>query len=279
MSLEADYRQLTQSAGLAELQRDTVEVVGEDAPGFLDRLLTITASALPVGGGSRGFLLEAKGRIRCAFFVARLGEARFLFDCEAGAGEALMGALDMYHFAERLEFKVPEETLSAVQGPGSAALLASLPGGRVPIPRDRCGLGGVDLWGDPIEGPRLSVAALELVRVEQGVPCAPNEYNAESSPLEVSGLEGITDAKGCYPGQEVIERTLSLGRPPRALVKLALDAPLAVPAQLTLDGVAAGTLTSCVSHPDGRVLGLALIKRKRLEAPEYRCGDVTARPR
>ena len=88
-----------------------------------------------------------------------------------------------------------------------------------------------ELWGPPelieevagalraagvaVEG----AAALESRRVRLGAPAAPREYQPRYCPLDV-GLAGISEQKGCYPGQEVIERTIALGKPARALIRL-----------------------------------------------------------
>jgi folate-binding protein YgfZ len=53
----------------------------------------------------------------------------------------------------------------------------------------------------------------------QGMPLSPSEYRDQLNPLEM-GLYGISEGKGCYPGQEVIERTLALGKPPRRFIFL-----------------------------------------------------------
>ncbi len=60
------------------------------------------------------------------------------------------------------------------------------------------------------------------------------------------------------------------------------------PAELSVEGRAAGLLTSCATYPDGRVLGLGLVKRKLAEAEAFLVASVagglnggaaTARPR
>ncbi|MEE2644469.1 MAG: hypothetical protein VYD19_06005, partial [Myxococcota bacterium] len=42
------------------------------------------------------------------------------------------------------------------------------------------------------------------------------------SPLDW-GIDGISEGKGCYPGQEVIERSIALGRAAREPVHLSLS--------------------------------------------------------
>ena len=42
------------------------------------------------------------------------------------------------------------------------------------------------------------------------------------TPLDVGCMGGIVQQKGCYPGQEVIERTIALGRPAKKLVSVSM---------------------------------------------------------
>jgi folate-binding protein YgfZ len=46
------------------------------------------------------------------------------------------------------------------------------------------------------------------------------ELDATTIPLEAGLVDALAQAKGCYPGQEVIERIISLGSPARRLVQI-----------------------------------------------------------
>ncbi len=116
-----------------------------------------------------------------------------------------------------------------VRAPRLAAFgVGALEGGRGRLERE--------LWGpEPVVGALLRALgeagalvegskAFESHRVRLGAPAAPREYQGRYCPLDV-GLAGISEQKGCYPGQEVIERTIALGRPARALIHLRADLP------------------------------------------------------
>lgn len=267
--------------------RDRLRIEGPDAASFLNRLLTIDALRMPVGCGARPFLLEPTGRIVACFHLLRTGDEAFLAECTGGHGADVLGRLDMYHFGERIEFEAAEtRTVLSLQGDGATAVLQAsgvtppaepwdhheveLDDVAVRVARvDRVGTPGYDVWcavedaaavGDALRARGATdgdAADLERMRVEGGVPDHPAEYGAHSSPLEVSGVSGVTEGKGCYPGQEVVERTLALGRPPRRLVRLALDGEVGVGATLRSADVAAGVVTSVVGHT-----ALALVKRR-----------------
>ena len=88
--------------------------------------------------------------------------------------------------------------------------------------------------------------------------------NGETNPLEVNLQSAISDQKGCYPGQEVIEKTISLGSPAKklALIKaLHLVTELNTPAKIfSSDQHEVGVLTSYASG-----YGLAILKRTHLK--------------
>ncbi len=124
-------------------------------------------------------------------------------------------------------------------------------------------------------GEKLTITPMtwEQFRVEHGIPTHPNEINDGVNPLEI-GLEGaVHENKGCYPGQEVIEKIRSYGKLSRRLVLVggAGGAPSSPATVLTVgDGGAprdVGTLTSAVesARDKNRWIGLALLQRAALE--------------
>ncbi len=118
------------------------------------------------------------------------------------------------------------------------------------------------------EAMELAASELELWRIQQMTPRVDFEITADTSPLEVGLVQSIADQKGCYPGQEVIERILSMGSPPRRLVRIEIQGHAPRPG----DGVVShdaqlevGKVTSVVSeaHPKvaATVHALALVKK------------------
>lgn len=101
--------------------------------------------------------------------------------------------------------------------------------------------------------------------IQAGLATAPNEINTDLLPLE-AGLDfAVHEQKGCYPGQEVIERIHSLGQPPRQLIQLqgGGPAPETLPADLTSEsGKACGVVTSAFFDSNlQKWFGLGFIKR------------------
>lgn len=246
---------------------------GADSADFLNRLLTVDTRALPADAVQPAFLLDAKGRIQCAMVLTRADDGFRAWVAPPDA-ERLPGQLDFFHFGERFECTVEGALPTTLVGPESGAVLAAL--GR-PAPPPGCHAAGVvHLPGWPIPVYHVgdlepaqaeaagatagTLAGFEALRVALGVP-GPAELDAAYTPLDVGQLSGVTEGKGCYPGQEVIERTLAIGRPANKRARLALSGPTE-PGPLTLDGAPAGTLTS-VAQVDGAWVGVGVLKQKR----------------
>ncbi len=78
--------------------------------------------------------------------------------------------------------------------------------------------------------------AFETVRVESGVASVPVDADGSTMALEARLEWAIASGKGCYVGQEVIERAVSRGRLRRRLALLAASRPVAAGARLASAG-------------------------------------------
>jgi len=271
-----------------------VWIVGADAADFLHRLLTCDVRGLAVGRACAAFMLTAQGRIELTLTLLRIDDDRFAALSDAPVD--VRGALDRFLFSERVELldDARAHSVLTVQGPSAPAVLdtAALtrPGegkhvtgylAGLPVrvwPSTRSPAAGFDLLvttrdveaaHGALVGNGCSPAgarALEHLRVVGGAPRAGAEWTMDASPLEVSDLWGVTEGKGCYPGQEVIERTLALGRPPRALVSLAVEAAVDVGAPVHDASGEVGRVTSASTLGTGPTHALALVKRRVAES-------------
>jgi folate-binding protein YgfZ len=109
-------------------------------------------------------------------------------------------------------------------------------------------------------------AALSAQRLAQGVPWFGYDFGEKQIPHE-AGLEHshISYTKGCYTGQEIVERVRSRGHVNRKRVELVFSDE-AVPeagAPLTLDGKEAGYVTRAARIWDpSRVIGMGYIRKE-----------------
>jgi aminomethyltransferase len=111
--------------------------------------------------------------------------------------------------------------------------------------------------------------AVEYLRMLEGTPRYGVDIRDRELPQETNQTRALHFAKGCYLGQEIVERIRSRGNVHRAFqaFELTEDLPAAGVA-LELDGKVVGELTSVMSVPlaDGAVqLGLGYIRREALE--------------
>ena len=186
-------------------------------------------------------------------------------------------------------------------GPRSAELAAS-----APLPENACetiavaGIEclaagtrfGIDLIAAAADAERLrdallaagaveiSADAVEILRVEAGIPRFGAEMGTETLPAEAGIVEqAVSFTKGCYIGQETVARLHYKGRPNRHLRGLRLSDPAPSGASLRLGEKEVGKLGGSVVSPALGPIGLAILRREAEPGAELAVGEdgVTAR--
>lgn len=107
-------------------------------------------------------------------------------------------------------------------------------------------------------------SVLESFRIAEGIPVYGTDIAERDLPQETSQLRALHFNKGCYLGQEIVERIRSRGTVHRHLRPIELVGPMpAAGTSLMLDGdVVAGHITSAAElplTPGSRVFGLAMV--------------------
>lgn len=200
-----------------------VKVRGKDAQGFLDRVTAGTVRSVRVGEGAAGALLTGQAKIIAQYDLVRVQELVWWLAAPAACAGALAEGLERLHFAEDIEIEltVREFTAaSAAAGGARAGVFAAGPEG----------------WASAVPGYELRTgraeppAEWEFDRIGAGVPWPVVDWEAgATSALEANMLFAIDRHKGCYPGQEVVERSLNVGHPARVLVAYEGEAELPAP--------------------------------------------------
>ncbi len=117
---------------------------------------------------------------------------------------------------------------------------------------------------ESVDGSVLTDEMFDVLRIESGIPIAPNELNEKHNPLESALVSAVSFTKGCYIGQEVIARLDSYDKVQRHLMGLVLgeDAGnVVVPVKLFAGTEEAGELTSVAYSPGlERMIGLGYIR-------------------
>lgn len=212
---------MTQDAAFIDPDaRDLVVVAGPDAQSYLQSQVAQEIRDQAVGERRWTLVLEPAGKVVALAGITRTGDERFELDVDAGYGEVL---------GERLRrFMIRVQAEIAVE-----AARNDEPG-----------------------------ADYETARVAAGWPRMGFEIEAGSTIPAVTGVTSVAVnfTKGCYPGQELVERMDSRGADaPASLRVVDVDAGAAVgDPVLDGDGVEAGSITSV--SPDGRC-AIARVKR------------------
>jgi folate-binding protein YgfZ len=296
--LDAQYRQLREECGLLDRSaRGKLVVSGPDAVEYLQGQLTNDVEALSPGEGQYAALLDRKGHMQGDLRVLRPAEEELRLDTEAAALPAVRRHLETYKIGREVEvLDVTEElALLSLIGPRSAEI-AALP----PLPEHSCeeaslaGIdclaagtrNGLDLFVATADAHRLHVVlrdagavevgeeAVEILRVEAGVPRFGAEMGAETMPAEAGIVEQtVSFTKGCYIGQETVARLHYKGRPNRLLRGLRLEEPVEAEAPLHLGDKEVGRVgTACVSPALGPI-GLAIVRREAEPGAELVVGE------
>lgn len=310
----AEYRNALEGAWLVDLtDRGLVEVRGQEAAGFLHRLLANEVRKLGVGQGNANLLLDGKGKVRFQLELARTAEDALELSTEPGDAQALVQALETYHFAEKLSIADVSDRHAplALAGPRAVDLARRVLGelgelaqgartrlswrdGTVVVARvPHAGSDGLWLDAGPGLAPKLWTALDEtgaqpigrivedILRVEAGAARARADVDESIYPQEARLERAFSLDKGCYIGQEVVAKIDTYGGLNKRLVALrvASDDPVARGTRLyRLDGGEwrdLGVVTSwAYSFALDSGLVLAYVKRRhQAVGTEFRVGD------
>ncbi len=296
---EAEYRALRVDAALVDLPfRQRLRATGVDRVPFLQGMLSNDVAALGAGEGCAALLLTEQGKVVADFAVLALEDA-LLLDGLASAVAAATAALERFIVADDVELAPLGATDHAfgLYGPGAAAALATLgvpalPDGdfghgpyrvgdvetrivRVPEP----GAGGfhclvpassaAQWWVHCIDAGITAAGhrAFDVLRIESGVPWYGHDVGPDTIALEAPYERAISFRKGCYLGQEVMERVTARGHVNRKLVGLeATDRKVpATGARLFAGDRDVGWITSvCWSWRLQRSIALGYVRREHV---------------
>ncbi len=263
--------------------RGLLAITGADGRSWLHRLVSNAIEPLETGRGIYAFALNPRGGILFDMNVLAVGDALWL-DVDARAVVAAAAHFDRYLFGEkvRIDNRSGETARLACFGPQAPALAANLgvgdltnrpplsclptQDGQVYLVRQELGdLTGFELVVPRGQGPRwwdmlvargarpAGYVTLDVLRTEAGIPWLGRDLDDRVLPAETGQFErAINVHKGCYPGQEIVERMRSRGVSARRLVRLRMDSgaiDLELPATIRRDREVVGQITTLVRHP------------------------------
>jgi len=293
-----EYDALDHGLGLHDRSyRGLIEVAGADRAKWLHNLTTNHVTDVPAGQGRYLFACNVKGRILFDANCLILPEAIWL-DVDRRWVATAMRHLEKYHITEDVALKdrSDEFVRLALAGAGEHSLLSASSGSRVPsasrgpvgrmgcwwLRTDFCGIPAAELVV-PVEqageawrklsadgAVPVGLEAIQMRRIEAGLPWSCEDLDEEVLPAETGQLErAVSFNKGCYLGQEVVERMRAHGVMARRLVGLrgADDGVFPAGAGMHLGDTAVGRVTSsCVSPRIGGPIGLGYVRSAQATA-------------
>ena len=281
--LASEMDSLLHSAGVSDLGwRGKIRVTGSDRLRWLNGMVSNTVQSLPEGEGNYSFLLSVQGRIQGDCFVYRRS-GDLLLDTGFDQIPALMSHLDHFIIMDDVELADVSRQWTALSlaGPAAARVLATLGFssaaagvgnarmhsariGEVPctiieayhvvVPR-------FELWFAPEHvlavwetlqaagAAPCGLEAMETLRVLEATPLYGIDLNDRDLPQETAQTRALNFSKGCYLGQEIVERIRSRGKVNRQFRQFALQGslPSQLPMELRSGEQSVGRITSTAS--------------------------------
>ena len=307
-SLETEYPLLNAGPCLVDRSdRSLLEITGQDRIDWLHNLTTNQGRTLSTGDGNYAFVLNSQGRILFDLNVVVRPDCIWV-DVDRRFLDVAKGHFEKFRIIEdvRVEDRgdafcrlalIGRECTNGLSNLGAAHVVKMPQLGltelnwqdaTIPVMRhDFCGPFAVELFvpkdvatayreflsdsSGPIAAKEVSMGVVQVRRIEAGIPGSGSEICDEYLPAETGQLErAVSFNKGCYLGQEVVERMRSRGVQSRCLVGLKFESdrlPDQRCALLLDDGKTAGMVTSvCRSISLGCPIGFGYVRTAQSSA-------------
>jgi folate-binding protein YgfZ len=287
-----EQKALSAGLGAVDLSNKVViRLTGADRLSWLDSISSHSVAKLISEQSATTLILSPHGHVEHELHVIEFAETCYLI-AETGTAEALLSHLTKMKFMARIDIELAAD-LAVVFEP-IREISATYPTWLTPLEFGELGLtaAGSSAGGDQSRyliarpakfiGREILIPKIELLNYLSERPAAGSwAYNAlriaagvprladldhKTLPHEV-GLIGtaVHLSKGCYRGQESVARLHNLGKPPRRLTLLYLEAgdnELPKPGdEVKSADVSVGVICSAAQHFEFGPIALALIKR------------------
>jgi aminomethyltransferase len=292
------YKNLRESAAWMDVSsRGKIRVTGEDRVRLVHAMTTNDVKRLEPEEGLYAFLLNEKGRILADAYIYNFGDSLFI-DTEAETGTKVFEHLDRYLIADDAELldETGKWAAIALEGPNALEAASSL-GISVPaknnglaawengfVARARsAGSDGIRIFVPAGEKQNLverlaklnlvqaDAEAARVVRIENGLPRYGEEITERYLVQETQQMQAVHPNKGCYLGQEIVERVRARGQVHRVLmpVRIKTTAPPQPGTKLSAEGKDVAEIASAAYSPAlGEVAAMAYVRTEAaLEKP------------
>ncbi len=300
---DSEYRAARESVALFDTNwHAAITLSGPDRVRYLNAIVTNDIKALSEGSGTLALLLNPQGHILAELEVYALKD-KLLVLTHASARERAIETLDKFIIMDDVTLEDVTDKLGslAIEGPKAGAIFSQstglaiegfsemafadvtidavpchlirhshfgLPGAEIIAPREKLEV----IWQNlrtavhAQHGHPIGMQALNALRLEAGIPWFPLDFNDTVIPHEAA-VEGthISFSKGCYTGQEIVERVRSRGHVNRrrTQLKFSAQAPPVRATRLRADGNEVGLVTSSAFSPSaGTAIGMGYVRRE-----------------
>jgi folate-binding protein YgfZ len=304
------YDALRNGAAWLDLSgRGKIRLLGEDRARLLHAMTTNHIQQLTPGTGCYAFFLTVQGRILADVNVLCRPD-HFLLDLEPETREKVYQHLDHYIIADdvTLEDVTGSTATIAVEGPKSAEVLqaAGAPtpemdyasaewGTRLVVRLNSTGSPGFFVFVGEGQKAQLiaeleaagamagDTDAFDVVRLEHGKARYGEDLSERFLAQEANQPHALHFSKGCYLGQEIVERVRSRGQIHRILTPLVLETkePPAAGTKLQIGEANVAEITSAIYSPAlDKVVALAYVRTEHIKPhTQMALGDISAEVR
>ncbi|HKD78515.1 MAG TPA: folate-binding protein [Candidatus Angelobacter sp.] len=300
-STTGEFAALRSACGLFALPwRSRINVTGKDRVRWLHNMVTNNVRDLPVNRGNYNFVLNAQGRILGDMYIFNHGESLWL-ETDSRQVETLIAAMKRFIIMDKVELTPENEAHVALGlcGPNAAKVLAAAGTdgtGMAALETRDLTVDGVsvtliagpekkpgwfEIWFDQAHAQDgwnkllnagaqpVGSEALEIWRVLHGIPNYGQDIRERDLPQETAQTDALNFTKGCYIGQEIVERIRSRGHVHRQFT--GFEFPNGAPALATgdPDRKAPAEITSLanIPTPSGvKTIGLGYCRREVMES-------------
>jgi folate-binding protein YgfZ len=300
--VRAEFAALLSGCGIYELStRAKIKLTGSDQIRWLNGMVTNNIRDLAANHGVYAFLLNPQGKILGDLYAYNRGGS-LLLDTDQSQLEKLLAIFDKYIIMDDVEVTNISDQLTAIGIAGTKARevlratgievtdlqplqFADLTWQNIKLTLmrgDNPSLDAYEFWLAPenlttvwdalVKAGAMpaGATAMELLRIAAGVPCYGKDIRERDLPPETGQTRALHFAKGCYVGQEIVERIRSRGAVHREFagfeIKVSDNAVLPSPGtKIQLDGKDVGEITSVASLPTAtgeRPVALGYIRRE-----------------
>jgi aminomethyltransferase len=302
-----EFRTLVSACGLYKLDRAQIALTGSDRVRWLNGMVTNNVRDLATGRGVYAFLLNPQGKIQAELYAFNRGESLVV---ETGRAqlEPVLQIFDRYIIMDDVEVENLKGKFAVIglAGPKSREVLAAVGlsqelaplqfaemkwnASQVTLVRgDNPCVESYELWVTAQDSETAWQAlasagaqevhedALEMFRIVCGIPKFGQDIRERDLPQETAQDRALNFTKGCYIGQEIVERIRSRGAVHRTFVGFEIDGKLSPGTRIQSEGKDVGEITSVATvNGDGgeRVIALGYIRKEfTLPGKELTAGD------